>query len=143
MKNKSIPKFVAPCLWSCNINKLDFQKDKQLIITQVLKYGGGAAFYSSWVEEGNWARIKFDNKDRNFIKFREATNIGKDWWILPKASTCCSIVTIGNSVKEVQEKVQEIAKSVKMPGSSLDNSSVNFIEINKALEEAKKYGIDF
>ena len=39
MKNKSIPKFVAPCLWSCNINKLDLQKDKQLIITQVLNYG--------------------------------------------------------------------------------------------------------
>ncbi len=39
MRNKSIPKFVAPCLWFCNINKLDLHKDKQLIITQVLNYG--------------------------------------------------------------------------------------------------------
>jgi hypothetical protein len=39
MRNKPIPEFVAPCLWSCNINKLDLQKDKQLIITQVLNYG--------------------------------------------------------------------------------------------------------
>ncbi len=39
MKNRSIPRFVAPCLWSCNINKLGLRKDKQLIITQVLNYG--------------------------------------------------------------------------------------------------------
>ena len=39
MGNKLIPKFVAPCLWSCDINKLNLHKDKHLIITQVLNYG--------------------------------------------------------------------------------------------------------
>ena len=36
---KKIPKFVAPCLWSYNINHMDLQEDKQLIIMQVLNYG--------------------------------------------------------------------------------------------------------
>lgn len=40
MKNKQdIPEFVAPSLWSYNIKKLDAQKDKELIITQVLNRG--------------------------------------------------------------------------------------------------------
>ena len=38
MKNK-IPKFIAPCLWSYNINRMDLEEDKELIITQVLNYG--------------------------------------------------------------------------------------------------------
>jgi hypothetical protein len=39
MSNKPIPRFVSPCLWFCNINKVDLLKDKQMIITQVLNYG--------------------------------------------------------------------------------------------------------
>jgi hypothetical protein len=40
MRNKmKIPGFVATCLWSYDIRKLDLQRDKGMIITQVLNYG--------------------------------------------------------------------------------------------------------
>lgn len=37
--NQRIPNFIAPCLWSYDIKRLDLKKDKKLIITQVLNYG--------------------------------------------------------------------------------------------------------
>lgn len=41
MKNKqlSIPGFVAPCLWSYDVRKLNLKRDRETIITQVLNYG--------------------------------------------------------------------------------------------------------
>jgi len=30
---------VAPCLWSYNIDQIDLEKDKEIIITMVLNYG--------------------------------------------------------------------------------------------------------
>ena len=53
MKNK-IPEFVAPCLWSYDIKQIDLQKDKKLIITQVLNYGNAKRIkwlYSVYTEE--------------------------------------------------------------------------------------------
>lgn len=38
MKNK-LPKFLQRALWSYNLKALDKEKDKRLIITQVLNYG--------------------------------------------------------------------------------------------------------
>lgn len=40
MKNRqAIPSFVAPCLWSYDVKKLNLKQDKELIITQVLNHG--------------------------------------------------------------------------------------------------------
>jgi len=36
---KKIPPYIASCLWSYDIPKLDLQKDKEIIIAQVLNYG--------------------------------------------------------------------------------------------------------
>jgi len=38
-KQQKIPSFVARCLWSYDIRRIDLQQDKELIITQVLNYG--------------------------------------------------------------------------------------------------------
>lgn len=55
MKNKRmIPKFVEPCLWSYDIEKLDIDGGKELIITQVLNYGDERRIkwlYSVYTEE--------------------------------------------------------------------------------------------
>lgn len=40
MKYKKVPKFLQSILWSYDINSLDRERDKELIITQVLNYGG-------------------------------------------------------------------------------------------------------
>ena len=107
------------------------------------RYGGGAAFYSQFVEEGNWARVLFDKKDRDWIKFRETAKIGGHYWAVPKASTVCSIVAIANSVDDVIGQIQERSKSVKAVGSNLDKSSADFTDIKEELAESSKYGIEF
>lgn len=38
-KTQKPPKFLQSSLWSYNLNSLDLEKDKELIITQVLNYG--------------------------------------------------------------------------------------------------------
>jgi len=37
--NKEIPKFVHPFLWSYDVSRLDIEKDKKRIITNVLNFG--------------------------------------------------------------------------------------------------------
>jgi len=37
--NKKIPKQFQSCLWSYDIKRMNLEKDKKLIITQVLNYG--------------------------------------------------------------------------------------------------------
>jgi hypothetical protein len=117
--------------------------DEKVIPEYTAKYGGGASFYSSFVEEGNWARIKFDKKNRQWIKFREACCYGGNYWAVPKASTICSVIGTGDTPEEVIEKIQEISKSVKAVGSNIDKSSADFVELRSELAEVKKYGIEF
>lgn len=38
-KTQKLPEFLQPALWSYDINALDLEEDKYLIITQVLNYG--------------------------------------------------------------------------------------------------------
>lgn len=38
-KNKKLPKKLQSVLWSYDLRRLDIEKDKELIITQVLNYG--------------------------------------------------------------------------------------------------------
>lgn len=45
-KVKKLPRFLQFILWSYNLNEIDLEKDKEVIITQVLNYG-------SW-EELKW-----------------------------------------------------------------------------------------
>ena len=107
------------------------------------RYGGGASFYSQFVEEGNWARVSFDEKIRNWIKFRESAKFKDNYWAVPKASTVCSIIAIGSSPEDVMGQIQERAKSVKAVGSSLDKSSADFVDLKDILKDASKYGISF
>ena len=54
MKRKKIPKYITPCLWPYDTDKLDLQKDKELIITQVLNRGDMKRIkwlYSTYGEE--------------------------------------------------------------------------------------------
>jgi hypothetical protein len=38
-RNNKLPKSLQSVLWSYNLNELDLEEDKELIITQVLNYG--------------------------------------------------------------------------------------------------------
>jgi hypothetical protein len=38
-RKKKVPKSFQNCLWYCNISKMDIERDKKEIITQVLNYG--------------------------------------------------------------------------------------------------------
>lgn len=53
--NSDIPKIIEPFLWSYDTDKLDLEKDKKRIITNVLNYGNK--------EATDWLFSKFDKKD--------------------------------------------------------------------------------
>ena len=54
-QNTPIPDFVKPFLWSYDISKLDMEKDKKRIITNVLNYGTK--------EATDWLLSVFSKKD--------------------------------------------------------------------------------
>jgi hypothetical protein len=57
----TIPQFIEPFLWSYDVSKLDLEKDKKRIITNVLNYGTK--------EATDWLFSEFDVKDiREAIK---------------------------------------------------------------------------
>jgi phosphoribosylamine-glycine ligase len=114
---------------------------EKVIPKYTAKFGGGAAFYSSWAEMGDWLNVSIDKKDRQWIKFREAVKYGKEYYAVPGASTVCTVIAIGDSVEEVMLKVKERAESVK--AYQLDKSSEDFVELKEILEEAKDYGFIF
>ena len=68
---KKIPKFVAPCLWSYNVDRIDLEKDKELIITMVLNYG-----------DVKWIRWLYSVYTEDDIK-KVISNPGRGLW-LPK-----------------------------------------------------------
>ena len=51
----AIPQFIRPFLWSYDISKLDLEKDKKRIITNILNYGTK--------EATDWLFSKFERKD--------------------------------------------------------------------------------
>jgi len=53
--NKSIPNYIKPFLWSYDFSKIDIQKDKKRIITNVLNYGTKQAT--------EWLSSVFDKTD--------------------------------------------------------------------------------
>ena len=38
-KNKKLPEFLRSVLWSYDVSRMDTQKDKNLIVEQILNYG--------------------------------------------------------------------------------------------------------
>lgn len=56
MKNisRKIPPYIVRCLWSFDVNNLDLERHKELLITQVLNYGdwqGVKWLYKTYSEE--------------------------------------------------------------------------------------------
>ena len=49
MVNKRLPEFLKSCLWSYDLDRLDGEKFKKLVITQVLNYGDERAV--EWVKD--------------------------------------------------------------------------------------------
>lgn len=53
--NQQLPSFLRPFLWSYDFNKIDKQKDKNIIIKNILDYGTE--------EATNWLRDNYTNKE--------------------------------------------------------------------------------
>ena len=64
----TIPSFIRPFLWSYDISKIDFEKNKKRIITNVLNLGT--------VEATNWL---FDNYSREDILDAVEHPIAGEW----------------------------------------------------------------
>lgn len=55
MAKKKLPKFLQPCLWSYDLEKMDIKDDKETIITQVLNFGN--------VKSVKWLLKTYPEKD--------------------------------------------------------------------------------
>lgn len=66
MKNKKLPAFLQPFLWSVNTNELDLEKDKVYIIHHILAFGNLKAL--KWLFQtyslGEIKRIFFNHSCR-------------------------------------------------------------------------------
>lgn len=74
MKTAQVPGSISRCLWSYDISEVDFNRDKDLIITQVLNYGDWQAvkwLYGKYSEEDLKQVIK---KPRRGLWFKRTLN---------------------------------------------------------------------
>lgn len=52
MKNKALPDFFKPLLWSYNFNEIDSEKDKKVIIVNAINYGD--------LKHWRWIKKRYD-----------------------------------------------------------------------------------
>ena len=72
--NEKIPDYVLRCLWSYDMSELDFDRHKNLIITQVLNYGdwqGVEWLYKNYSEDDLEQVVK---KPRRGLWFKRTLN---------------------------------------------------------------------
>lgn len=74
LNTDQVPGSIARCLWSYDISELDFDRDKALVITQVLNYGDWQAvkwLYEKYSEEDLKQVVK---KPRRGFWFKRTLN---------------------------------------------------------------------
>jgi hypothetical protein len=64
-KNKKLPVFLRPFLWSYDLNKMDKEKHKNIIIKNILDYGTKEA--TDWLWE-NYSREEIQEAIRKSIR---------------------------------------------------------------------------
>lgn len=106
------------------------------------KYGYEIILQSDWVNE-HPLLVKFEEKYRDQIKFRYATQFPDGLWIMPQRQGPAfgSIVAYGNSIDECVDQVEEIAGTVK--GTQVESFTGSAEKLKKNLEEFSKVGIEF
>lgn len=70
MKNKKLPKFLQPYLWSVKVEELDPQKDKVYIINQILAFGD--------IEALGWLLKNYSIQEIRNVFYRHSMRIYRD-----------------------------------------------------------------
>ncbi len=99
------------------------------------KYGVEVFIHSSWADQ-NWQEIEFPKKYRDNIKLRNACKINDKYYAVPQTvglPEVGAIVAEGDNIKEVIEKVKEIADTIQ--GYYLE---IKLDAIDTAMEQFKK-----
>ena len=107
------------------------------------KYGAEFIIESKWAIN-NPLLVEFPEKYRENLKFRYATQFGKELWIMPQKSDgpeIGAVVVCGDSLDACFEEAKEIAEQVK--GTKLEVSISSMDGLKKNLEQFKEWGIRF
>lgn len=105
------------------------------------KKHGAAVCFSSPKAERRWLNISFPKSMRQWLKFRMAARHEEDYYSIPGFDSVCTVVGLGDTVKEAVDLVKERAKEVHAAG--LDTSTDGLDQIMEDIEEGHDYGINF
>jgi hypothetical protein len=107
------------------------------------KYGVQFIVESKWVVN-NPLLVEFPERYRDQIKFRYATQFGKELWIMPQRSDTpgfASIVVCGDSIDSCFDEAREISSSLK--GIQVEACIGSVAGLRENLEEFAKMGVRF
>jgi len=104
------------------------------------KYAGGVVLESEWAQD-HWTKVNFPPEIRRWIKLRMAAKFGDDYYTVPGFPSLCSVIALGNSIEEVIEQVKKRTQEVQAYLIQRNLSGMD--EINEAIEEGRKLGVDF
>lgn len=107
------------------------------------KYGAQFIVESKW-SVNSPLLVEFPEQYRDQIKFRYATQFGKELWIMPQKSDTpgfASIVACGNSLEDCFEQAQKISGEIK--GIQVEACISSMDGLNKNIEQFAKWGVQF
>ena len=106
------------------------------------KYGYEVILQSQWVNE-HPLLVKFEEKHRDQIKFRYATQFPDGLWIMPQKQGPAfgSVASWGSTIDECVGKVEEVCDCIK--GTQVEAFTASAARLKKNLEEFAKWGVDF
>jgi hypothetical protein len=106
------------------------------------KYGYEIILESQWVNE-HPLLVKFEEKYRDQLKFRYATQFPDGLWIMPQRQGPAfgSIAACGNSIDACFAEVEEIAQTVK--GTQVESFTGSVSSLKANLKDLSSWGIQF
>jgi len=104
------------------------------------KYAAAMALESSEAKDG-WLNVTFPKEMRQWVKLRMAINHGGDYYAVPGFDSICSVVALGDSIKDVVNTVKERVKEIHATGIEADVG--DFEAIIDDVNLGKQYGISF
>jgi phosphoribosylamine-glycine ligase len=104
------------------------------------KYGMTSILFTTEAEK-NYVNINFPKELRQWVKLIQGCKVGNDYYSVPPEHFVCSVVALGDTIKETVDLCKSRIDEVKFEGKVQDDSGLK--KMMDLINEGREVGIDF
>jgi hypothetical protein len=104
------------------------------------KYGMTSILFTLEAEK-NYVNVNFPKEIRKWVKLIQGCKQGGDYFAIPPEPFVCSVVALGNTIKETVDLCKSHIEDVKFEGKNQDDSGLK--KMMEVINEGRELDIDF